>query len=142
MVGSMSPRHQLTKTHQGPTGNRPDNPPRGPTGPSPDRVRRWNSARHHPARYLGKVASPEPRPDQGPRLHPRRYTPDRSPHPMVAKRPLPPPVHDPQREPHFDRFADFDAGGDAAQRIESPIRPPMRLTRDGRIKPRDFGRRS
>ncbi len=141
MVGCMCPRHQPARAHQGPAGNRPDNPPRGPTGPSPDRVRRWNSARHHPARYPARVAIPEPRPDQGPRLHPRRYTPDRSPHPMVAKRPLPPPVHDLQHEPHFDRFAYFDAGGNAAQRIESPIRPPMRLTRDGRIKPRDFGRR-
>jgi hypothetical protein len=60
---------------------------------------------------------------------------------MVARRLLPSPVHDPEHDPHRGRFADFDAGGDAAQRIGSPIRPPMRLTRDGRIKPRDFGRR-
>jgi hypothetical protein len=124
MVRSMSPRHQPTKTHQGPTGNRPDNPPLGPTGPSPDRVRRWNSARHHPARYLGKTVSPGPRPDQGPRVHPRRYTADRSPHPMVAKRPLPPPVHDPQHDPHSDRFADFDAGGMRPSESRAPSGRP------------------
>lgn len=137
----MPRRTNPTTTHQGPAGNRPDNPPLGPTGPSPDRVRRWNSERHHPARYLGKTPDPAPRPDQGPRVHPRRYTADRSPHPMVAKRPLPPPVHDPEHDPHAARFADFDVGGDAALRVGSPYRPPMRLTRDGRIKPRDFGRR-
>ena len=138
----MCPRHQPNKTHQGPAGNRPDNPPIGPTGPSPDKVRRLNSERYHPARYLGKTPDPAPGPDQGPRLHPRGYHPARTRHTLVAHRPLPPVVHDPQHdEPHAGKFADFDAGGDAAMRIESPYRPPMRLTRDGRIKPRDFGRR-
>jgi hypothetical protein len=138
----MCPRHQPNKTHQGPTGNRPDNPPIGPTGPSPDKVRRMNSERYHPAKYIGKTPDPAPGPDRGPQLHPKRYTADRTRHTMVAHRPLPPPVHDPQHDPHRQRFADFDPGGDAAMQIESPIRPPMRLTRDGRIKPRDFGRRS
>lgn len=137
----MSPRHQPRTPHQGPTGNRPNNPPIGPTGPSPDRIRRLNSARHHPARYLGKTLDPTPGPDQGPRLHPKRYRPDRFPHPLVAKRPLPPVVHDPQHDPHAQKFADVDPGTDAAMVVTSPIRPPMRLTRDGRSKPRDFGRR-
>lgn len=137
----MCPRHQPDKTHQGSFGNRPDNPPIGPTGPSPDKVRRMNSERHHPANFIGKTLDPAPGPDQGPRLHPKRYSPTRTSHTLLAKRPLPPPVHDPQHVPHAPKFADFDPGGDAAMQIESPIRPPMRLTRDGRIKPRDFGRR-
>ena len=138
---SMPRRINPNKTHEGPGWNRPDNPAIGPTGPSPDRVRRLNSQRYHPARYLGSTPEPGPKPDQGPRLHPHRFTSDRFPHPLVAHRPVPPVVHDPQHAPHLQRFADFDVGGDAAQRIESPIRPPMRLTRDGRSKARDFGRR-
>lgn len=141
MVGSMSPRHTPRSTHQGPAGNRPDNPPVGPTGPSPDRVRRITSERYHPAQYIGKIPDSAPGPDQGPRLRPKRFRADRHPHPLVAKRPLPPPVHDPQHVPHPQRFADFDPGTDAAMEITSPIRPPRSLTRDGRIKPRDFGRR-
>ena len=137
----MSPRHKPRTTHQGPAGNRPDSPPIGPTGPSPDRVRRLTTQRHHPALYLGNTPGPVPGPDQGPRVHPKGYRPDRHPHPLVAHRPQPPIVHDPEHAPHFERYADFDAGGDAALQIESPIRPPMRLTRDGRSKPRDFGRR-
>jgi hypothetical protein len=135
MVESMPSRRTA------PEWNRPDNPPIGPTGPSPDRVRRLNSQRHHPARYLGKTLDIAPGPDQGPRLHPKRYRPDRFQHPLVAHRPMPPVVHDAEHAPHAPKFADFDPGGDAAERVTSPIRPPMRLTRDGRIKPRDFGRR-
>ena len=138
----MCPRHQPDKTHQGSFGNRPDNPPIGPTGPSPDKVRRMNSERHHPANFIGKTLDPAPGPDQGPRLHPKRYSPTRTRHTMVAQTasaaagPRPP-----ARCRMPAKFADFDPGGDAAMQIESPIRPPMRLTRDGRIKPRDFGRR-
>ena len=141
MGESMSPRHPPRTPHQGPAGNRPDNPPLGPTGPSPDRVRRWNTERYHPARYLGTTTEPAPVPDQGPRLHPRHYTPDRSPHIRPAHRRLPSPIHDPQHEPHARKVADFDPGTDAGMEVTSPIRPPMRLTRDGRIKARDFGRR-
>lgn len=137
----MSPRHQPRTRHQGPTGNRPDNPPIGPTGPSPDKVRRLTTQKEHPAQYLAKTPDPAPGPDQGPRLHPKGYRPDRHPHPMVAHRPLPPVIHDPEHDPHAKKFADFDPGTDAALQIKSPIRPPMRLTRDGRSKPRDFGRR-
>lgn len=136
----MAPRRLPDREQEGMARNRPNNRPLGPTGPSPDRVRRWNSQRYHPARFLGKAAESGPVPDQGPRIHPHRYTPDRSPHPLLAKRPLPAPVHDPEHDPHARKFADFDPGTDAAMRVTSPVRPPMRLTRDGRTKPRDFGR--
>lgn len=137
----MSPRHLPRTTHQESAGNRPNNPPIGPTGPSPDRVRRLNSKRYHPALYIGKTPGPVPGSEQGSRLRPERFSPDRLPHPLVAHRSLPPIVHDLEHDPHLQRYADLDLGGDAALRIESPIRPPMRLTRDGRSKPRDFGRR-
>ncbi len=129
----MSPRHLPRTTHEGRAGNRRDNLPLGPTGPSPDRVRRLNSERHHPANYLGKITGP-PQAPGAPR-------PDRHPHPLVAHRPLPPPVHDPQHDPHAPKFVDFDPGTDTAMEVTSPIRPPRRRTRDGRIKPREFGRR-
>ena len=141
MVGNMSPRHQPRTPHRGSSGNRPGNPPIGPTGPSPDHVRRLNSERHHPALYIGKTPRPAPSPDRGPGVHPGRFRADRHRHPVGAQRPLPRVVHDPEHEPHATKFADFDAGTDAAMRVTSPIRPPMRLTRDGRTKSRDFGRR-
>lgn len=142
MVVSMpSRRTDPSQVREDPAWNRSNNPPIGPTGPSRDHVRRLGTQRHHPALFTGKTPDPAPGPDQGPRLNPKRYRPDRHPHPLVAHKPMPPVVHDPEHDPHRERYADVDVGGDAALRIESPIRPPMRLTRDGRSKPRDFGRR-
>lgn len=133
MVESMSPRHLPRTAYEGRAGKRPDNPPFGPTGPSPDRVRRLQSERHHPALFLRGTANPPVPPG-----HPG-YRLFRHPHPLVTHRPLPPPVHDPDRRPHHDRTVDPE--GRRSLRVESPYRPPMRLTRDGRMKARDFGRR-